>query len=281
MGRLDGKITIVTGATSGIGRRTAEIFVKEGARVLATGRREKLGRTLEAALGKDKCLFYRADATSEADVKAMIDACRAKWGRLDCLFNNAGGPSPVGGIETVPVEGFDAAMATLVRSVMLGMKHAAPVMMKQGSGSIINNGSVAARRAGYSTSMVYGAAKAAVNHLTVCVAMQLGEKNVRVNSISPGGIATGIFAKALGLPPDKADTYADAMKVGMAKNQPIPRAGLTDDIAHAAVFLASDESSFINGHDLVVDGGLVGGRLWTPHQEGVKAMRQAFGVDEA
>lgn len=281
MGRLDGKITIVTGATSGIGRRTAEIFVKEGARVLATGRREKLGRTLEAALGKDKCLFYRADATSEADVKAMIDACLAKWGRLDCLFNNAGGPSPVGGIETVPVDGFDAAMATLVRSVMLGMKHAAPVMMKQGSGSIINNGSVAARRAGYSTSMVYGAAKAAVNHLTVCVAMQLGEKNVRVNSISPGSIATGIFAKALGLPPDKADGYADAMKAGMAKNQPIPRAGLTDDIAHAAVFLASDESSFINGHDLVVDGGLVGGRLWTPHQEGVKAMRQAFGVDEA
>ena len=281
MGRLDGKITIVTGATSGIGRRTAEIFVKEGAKVVATGRREEHGRTLEAALGKDKCLFIRADATQESDVEAMIDACLAKWGRLDCLFNNAGGPSPVGGIETVPVEGFDAAMATLVRSVMLGMKHAAPVMMKQGSGSIINNGSVAARRAGYSTSMVYGAAKAAVNHLTVCVAMQLGEKNVRVNSISPGGIATGIFAKALGLPPDKADGYADAMKAGMAKNQPIPRAGLTDDIAHAAVFLASDESSFINGHDLVVDGGLVGGRLWTPHQEGVKAMRQAFGVDEA
>ena len=249
MGRLDGKITIVTGATSGIGRRTAEIFVKEGAKVVATGRREEHGRTLEAALGKDKCLFIRADATQESDVEAMIDACLAKWGRLDCLFNNAGGPSPVGGIETVPVEGFDAAMATLVRSVMLGMKHAAPVMMKQGSGSIINNGSVAARRAGYSTSMIYGAAKAAVNHLTVGVAMQLGG-------------------------------YAEAMKAGMAKNQPIPRAGITDDIAHAAVFLASDESSFINGHDLVVDGGLVGGRLWTPHQEGVKAMRQAFGVDE-
>jgi NAD(P)-dependent dehydrogenase (short-subunit alcohol dehydrogenase family) len=152
-------------------------------------------------------------------------------------------------------------------------------MMKQGSGSIINNGSVAARRAGYSTSMIYGAAKAAVNHLTVCTAMQLGEKNVRVNSISPGGIATGIFAKALGLPPDQADGYAEAMKSSMAKNQPIPRAGSTDDIARAAVFLASDESTFINGHDLVVDGGLVGGRMWTPHQAGVKAMRQAFGVD--
>jgi NAD(P)-dependent dehydrogenase (short-subunit alcohol dehydrogenase family) len=281
MGRLDRKIAIVTGATSGIGRRTAEVFVQEGAKVLATGRREELGRSLEQALGKESCLFFKADATKEADVEAMVGACLSKWGRLDCLFNNAGGPAPVGGIETIPVEGFDAAMATLVRSVMLGMKHAAPIMMRQGGGSIINNGSVAARRAGYSTSMIYGAAKAAVVHLTVCAAMQLGEKNVRCNSISPGGIATGIFAKALGLPPDKADTYAESMKAGMAKNQPIPRAGSPDDIAHAALFLASDESTFINGHDLVVDGGLVGGRHWGPHQEGVKAMRQAFGVDAA
>ena len=128
--------------------------------------------------------------------------------------------------------------------------------------------------------MIYGAAKAAVNHLTVCAAMQLGEKGVRCNSISPGGIATGIFAKALGLPPDKADAFAETMKTFMGKMQPIPRAGSVDDIANAAVFLASDESSFINGHDLVVDGGVVGGRLWTPHQEGVKAMRKAFGVDE-
>ena len=148
MGRLDGKITIVTGATSGIGRRTVELFVREGAKVVATGRREELGRTLEASLGKDNCLFVTADATNEADVKRMFDACLTKWGRVDCLFNNAGGPAPVGGIETVPVEGFDAAMATLVRSVMLGMKHAASLMMKQGSGSIINNGSVAARAGG-------------------------------------------------------------------------------------------------------------------------------------
>ena len=182
----------------------------------------------------------------------------------------------MGGIETIPLESFDAAMATLVRSVMLSMKHAAPTLMKQGSGSIINNGSGTGRRAGYSTSMVYSAAKAAVIHLTVCAAMQLGEKGVRCNSISPGGVATGIFAKAFGLPPDKADTYAESMKARMARNQPIPRAGLTDDIARAAVFLASDDSTFINGHDLVVDGGVIGGRLWGPHQEGVQAMREAF-----
>jgi NAD(P)-dependent dehydrogenase (short-subunit alcohol dehydrogenase family) len=280
MGKLDGKVAIVTGATSGIGRRTAEIFVREGARVVATGRREELGKTLAASLGADKCLFVKADATREADVKAVFDACLAKWGRLDCLFNNAGGPAPVGGIETIPVEGFDAAMATLVRSVMLGMKHAAPILMKQGSGSIINNGSIAGRRAGYSTSMIYGAAKAAVNHLTVCAAMQLGEKNVRCNSISPGGIATGIFAKALGVEANKADSYAEDAKKMMATMQPIPRGGTTDDIANAAVFLASDDSTFINGHDLVVDGGVVGGRMWTPHQQGVAAMRKAYGVSE-
>jgi len=276
MARLGGKIAIITGATSGIGRRTAEIFVAEGARVLAVGRRAELGAVLQQQLGSEHCLFLRADVTREADVEAMISACMARWGRIDCLFNNAGGPAPIGGIEGIPVEGFDAAMATLVRSVMLGMKHAAPVMIAQGGGSIINNGSVAAQRTGMSTSMIYSAAKAAVVHLTRCVAMQLGEKHVRVNSISPGGIATGIFAKALGLADDKADATAETMKKRFAANQPIPRSGLTDDIAQAAVFLACDDSSFINGHDLVVDGGLIGGRLWSPHQEGVRQMRAAL-----
>jgi len=278
MARLDGKICIVTGATSGIGRRTAEIFVAEGARVVAAGRRADLGAALEKELGAERLLFKRADVTQEAEFKALIDACLAKWGRVDCLFNNAGGPAPVGGIETIPVDGFDAAMASLVRSVMLGMKHVTPVMVKQGGGSIINNGSVAGRRAGMSSSMIYSAAKAAVNHLTVCVAMQLGEKNIRVNSISPGGIATGIFGKALGLSHEDAEKTAETMKGVFAANQPIPRAGLTDDIARAAVFLASDESSFVNGHDLVVDGGLFGGRMWTPHQQGLNALRKAFGV---
>jgi len=279
MARLEGKVCIVTGATSGIGRRTAEIFVAEGARVVAAGRRADLGEALQKELGAERLLFQRTDVTQEAEFKALIEACVAKWGRVDCLFNNAGGPAPVGGIETIPVDGFDAAMASLIRSVMLGMKHVTPVMVKQGGGSIINNGSVAARRAGMSSSMIYSAAKAAVNHLTVCVAMQLGEKNIRVNSISPGAIATGIFGKALGLSPEEAEKTAETMKGVFAANQPIPRSGLPDDIAQAAVFLASNESSFINGHDLVVDGGLVGGRMWTPHQQGLNALRKAFGVE--
>ena len=276
---LKGKVAIITGATSGIGRRSVERFVEEGARVMCCGRRAELGATLEAALGKDKCRFVRADVTQEADMEALIAACLKAWGRIDCLFNNAGGPAPQGGIEATPVAGFDAAMATLVRSVMLGMKHVAPVMIKQRSGSIINNGSVAAVRAGLSSSMTYSAAKAAVVHLSNCVAMQLGEQNVRVNCISPGGIATGIFGKAFGLSPEAAEKSVEAIKAGLSKLQPVPRAGLTDDIANAAVFLASDQSSFVNGHNLVVDGGLVGGRMWTAQQAGLAGMKQAFGID--
>ena len=279
MGALGGKIAIITGATSGIGRRTAERFVEEGAKVVFCGRREALGASLEKALGRERARFVRADVTQEADMVRVVETCAKEFGRVDCLFNNAGGPSPTGGIETVPVEGFDAAMATLVRSVMLGMKHVAPLMAKQGSGSIINNGSVAGVRAGLSTSLIYSAAKAAVVHLSTCVAMQLGESGVRVNCISPGGIATGIFGKALGLPTEAAEKSAEAVKAGLARLQPIPRAGLTEDIANAAVFLASDAASFINGHNLVVDGGLVGGRQWSVAQQSFKGMKQAFGLE--
>lgn len=275
MGRLDGKVAVITGATSGIGWRTAEVFVAEGARIVVAGRRTAEGEALAAQLGSS-CVFKQTDVTDEAQVKALIGTALDQFGRLDCLFNNAGGPAQTGGIEGLEVDRFDAAMATLVRSVMLGMKHAAPAMKKQGAGSIINNGSIAGRLAGFSSSLVYGAAKAAVNHLTKCVAMELGESGIRVNSISPGAIATGIFGKALGLTTDAAEKTAATMREIYKTAQPIQRAGIPDDIAQAAVFLASDESTFINGHDLVVDGGITGGRNWTAQQQGYVALRKAF-----
>ncbi|MCD0417258.1 glucose 1-dehydrogenase [Rhodopseudomonas palustris] len=275
MGRLDGKVAVITGATSGIGWRTAEVFVAEGARIVVAGRRVAEGEALAAQLGSS-CVFKQTDVTDEAQVKALIGTALDSFGRLDCLFNNAGGPAQTGGIEGLEVDRFDAAMATLVRSVMLGMKHAAPAMKKQGAGSIINNGSIAGRLAGFSSSLVYGAAKAAVNHLTKCVAMELGESGIRVNSISPGAIATGIFGKALGLTTDAAEKTAATMREIYKTAQPIQRAGIPDDIAQAAVFLASDESTFINGHDLVVDGGITGGRNWTAQQQGYVALRKAF-----
>jgi len=195
-------------------------------------------------------------------VKAMIDHALARFGRLDCLLNNAGNPGRMTGIADLDVEHFDEIMAVHVRGVMLGMKHAAPVMVRQGAGSIINTGSVAGLRAGLS-SHSYSAAKAAVIHLTRCVAVELGEHGVRVNSISPGAIVTGIFAKGAGVSGAAADQATDSLKASFARLQPIPRAGLPDDIAHAALFLASDASSFINGHDLVVDGGAVAGQKWS------------------
>ena len=275
MGRLNGKVAVITGATSGIGLRTAEIFVDQGAKIVIAGRRVPEGEALAKKLGSN-CIFRQTDVTEEDQMRALIALAVEKFGKIDCLFNNAGGPAQTGGIEGLDVARFDAAMATLLRSVMLGMKHAAPYMKKQGSGSIINNGSIAGRLAGFSSSVVYGAAKAAVIHLTKCVAMELGESNVRVNSISLGAIATGIFGKALGLPTDAAEKTPAVMREVYKTAQPIPRAGIPDDIAHAAVFLANDESSFVNGHDLVVDGAMTGGRNWSQQQQGYVAMRQAF-----
>jgi len=276
-GRLEGKVAIVTGGTSGIGKRTVELFAEEGASVVIAARREKEGNAIAKGLGP-KVSFIRTDVSQEADVRAMIDHALKKFGRLDCLFNNAGCPAPVGEIAGIPLDGYERAMSVLVRGVFLGIKHAAPVMKAQGSGSIINNGSVAGMAAGWSSSTIYSAAKAAVIHLTRCVAMELGESNVRVNSISPGFIATGIFGKALGLSTEAAEKTPEVIKTAAAQAQPIRRAGLPDDIARAALFLASDESTFVNGHNLVVDGGLTGGRHWTPHQEALKQMRGALGA---
>src|SRR6202162_3029133 len=275
MGRLSGKVAVITGATSGIGLRTAEVFVAEGAKIVIAGRRAPEGEALAEKLGAN-CIFRQTDVTVEDQMRALIGAAVERFGRIDCLFNNAGGPAQTGGIEGLEGARFDAAMATLVRSVMLGMKHAAPHMRKQGSGSIINNGSIAGRLAGYSTSVVYGAAKAAVIHLTKCVAMELGGVGIRVNSISPGVIATGIFGKALGLSVEAAEKTPELMHGVYKSAQPIQRAWLPEDIAHAAVFLASDESTFINGHDLVVDGAITGGRNWSQPQQGDVAPRKAF-----
>jgi NAD(P)-dependent dehydrogenase (short-subunit alcohol dehydrogenase family) len=278
MERLNGKVAVITGATSGIGLRTAEVFVAEGAKIVIAGRRAAEGEALARKLGAN-CIFLKTDVTVEAQMRALIGTAVEKFGRIDCLFNNAGGPAQTGGIEGLDVDRFDAAIGNLLRSVMLGMKHAAPHMKKQGSGSIINNGSIAGRLAGFSSSMIYSAAKAAVIHLTKCVAMELGEAGVRVNSISPGAIATGIIGKALGLSVEAAEQTSATMREVYKTAQPIPRAGLPDDIAHAAVFLASDESTFINGHDLVVDGAITGGRNWSQQQQGYVGLRKAFGLN--
>jgi NAD(P)-dependent dehydrogenase (short-subunit alcohol dehydrogenase family) len=255
MGQLDGKVAIVTGATSGIGERIAESFVGEGARVIAAGRREPEGRALEARCGP-ALSFVRTDVTDEASVKAMVDHAVTRFGRLDCLVNNAGSGSPMVSITEVTGEHFSSVFDTNVRGAMFGMKHAARIMTAQRSGSIITIASAAGLRAGIS-GHIYSASKASVIHLSRSVASEISSKGVRVNTISPGGILTGIFAKTAGLEGTKADRVLDAISDLFVKVQPVPRPGVTNDIAQAAVFLASDAASFITGQDLAVDGGLV------------------------
>jgi len=253
MGALSGKVAIVTGATSGIGERIAEVFVEEGAKVVAAARREAEGAALAERLGLH---FVRADLASEDDVKAVVAAAVDRFGRIDCLVNNAASPQPIVGVAESDMAVYDAVMAVNVRGVLAAMKHVAPVMVAQKSGSIVNIASIAGHRGGVS-GHVYSASKGAVLALTRSVAMELGEHGVRVNSLSPGAIVTGIFAKGAGVEGAKADRLTGVVKELFAHLQPIPRAGLPEDIARAAVFLASDGASFVNGQDLVIDGGMI------------------------
>jgi NAD(P)-dependent dehydrogenase (short-subunit alcohol dehydrogenase family) len=251
MGALEGKVAIITGGTSGIGEKIVEIFVAEGSNVVMGARREDEGRALEKRLG---VRFIRTDVAIEADIKAMVDRTIKWFGRLDCLVNNAGIPSPMVSFTEIDVAALDQVFAVNVRGVVLGIKHAAPVMMFQGSGSIVNIGSVAGLRGGLSAH-IYSASKGAVQALTRSAASELGEKGIRVNCISPGAIVTGIFGKNAGLEGSKADQVANVLKERFATIQPIPRAGVPEDIARAAVFLASDGSGFVNGQDIVIHGG--------------------------
>jgi NAD(P)-dependent dehydrogenase (short-subunit alcohol dehydrogenase family) len=266
----------VTGGTSGIGRSIVERFVEEGAHVIFSGRRAQLGAEVTNATG---AAFVEADAAREEDAARTVAAALQAHGRLDILVNNAGMGSPYARVEKLVLDEFDRMIAVHVRGALAHMKYAAPAMRRQKSGSIINMASVGAHRAGYG-SIFYGAAKAALLHLTTYAAVELGEDNVRANSISPGGIATGIFGKALGLESNAAEASAERVETALTSFQPIPRAGLAEDVAAAAVFLASDESSFINGEDIVVDGGLIRGRRPAEVRAHGLGIKQAIGRNE-
>lgn len=270
-GRLDGKIAIITGATSGMGLRTAELYAQEGAKVVLSGRRTDLGEAEAARIGK-AAEFVRCDVTDEAEVRALIEGTAERHGRLDILFNNAGGPAALGRVQDIDLGDLDRAYNVLLRSVFACTKYAAPIMRRQQAGSIINNGSVAGYRAGFSSSMVYSLFKGAVVHFTKLAALELGEDFVRVNSISPGPIATDIFAKFAGMDDDASEGSAEKVKERLAKATPIPRPGLVDDVAWAAVYLGADESSYINAQDILVDGGMIWGRRFSESDAGRQAM---------
>lgn len=277
MADLDGKVAIVTGGASGIGEATARLFVAEGARVVIADMQRSRGEALANELG-DSALFQFVEVRQEDHVKAAVAVAVDTWGRLDCMFNNAGFGGALGPIEDTPVEEFDMTMDVLVRGVFLGMKHAIPVMKAQGAGSIINTGSIAGVTAGRGP-IVYSAAKAAVIHLSKLGAMQLGADNIRVNAICPGYIATPLSANTVGKPDSLIDERVDEY----ASRQPIPRVGRPEDIAHMALYLASDKSSFVTGQAIVIDGGVTSGVNWAEQRPAYRVHRpiRVYNPDDA
>ena len=253
-GRVSGQVAVVTGAASGLGEATARLMHAEGASVILTDIQDDRGQRVAAELG-ERCRYLHCDVTSESDVAGAVDTAVREFGRLDCMFNNAGIIGAHGGIDEIPLEEYEFTMAVLLRSVFLGMKHAARVMKPQHSGVILNTTSIGGLQGGLGPH-VYGAAKGAVIALTKNVAAELGAWSIRVNAIAPGKILTPMNAANLTGDPDAMDEAREAF----ATRTPLRgRIGVAEDIAHAALWLASDDAGFVSGHTLVVDGGLTTG----------------------
>jgi NAD(P)-dependent dehydrogenase (short-subunit alcohol dehydrogenase family) len=257
MGRLEGKVATITGGASGIGAGTVRRFVEEGAKVLIADLDQAKGDALAAELGAGAA-FLRTDVSKEEDIAAMVAETVDRFGRIDVLFNNAGFGGALGPIESTTIADYDLTMDVLLKSVFLGMKHVAPLMKAQGSGSIISTASVAGIRAGYAPHL-YSVAKCAVIHLTKTVALELGEHGVRVNAICPGFIATPL---AVGRP-DADESQIDQLRASGASSQVLGRVGEPLDIANMALFLASDDSEWITAREFVVDGGFEAGPPWS------------------
>ncbi|MFZ3033640.1 MAG: glucose 1-dehydrogenase [Parvibaculum sp.] len=259
-GRLEGKVAIITGGTSGIGRGTVDLFLAEGAKVVAGDLQDHKGEAMEREFGDANFSYCRANVAHEDEVKNLVDHTIKKFGRLDVMFNNAGMGGVGGELHEIDMQGFDETVGVLLKGVVLGYKYAVPHMREQKSGSIISTASVAGLQAGYGP-LVYSACKAAVHHFSRCAALQLAPDFVRSNAICPGGIATSIFGAALGT--QVADQLAVVMQEHLAKIQPTPRSGMPNDIAEMALFLASDASTFVTGQTIAVDGGLTAGPMNT------------------
>ena len=252
--RMEGKVAIVTGGNSGIGAAMVKMFVEEGGRVMIAARGEEAGQALAEKLG-ESAAFIRTDVTIEENVKAMVDATVKRWGRLDCLCNNACQGMPRVAFEDFDAKAFPSHMMLILGSVFLGMKYAVPIMKKQRSGSIINIASTAGVTFDGSGE-IYSAGKAGLIHVTKIWALQAAEYGVRVNCISPGGIITPIFWGGYQRKsPEENQLLTDRLTAHYAENTPIGRAGMPEDIAQAALFLASDDSSYVTGQNVVVEGG--------------------------
>lgn len=255
-GRLQGRVALITGGTSGIGAATAALFIQEGAQVVISGRSVEKGQALVAELG-NKARYFEADITDEEAIRDTVAFTCSEMGKLDILFNNAGGPvgAPIDALSQAHI---DYGVKLLFSSVVLGTRYAIEPMKASGGGCIINNSSIAGLRYRQGDPL-YSALKAGVTHYTRMAGIELGPFNIRVNSISPGAIATPIFwggsARANTLSDEDNARKMAKLEQNLAKSVPLGKTGEARDIAEAALYLASDAGRFVNCHDLVVDAG--------------------------
>lgn len=255
MGRLQDRVAVITGAASGIGEGIATRFAEEGARVVVADLDAAGGERVAKAVDG---LFVQCDVTREADLARAVESAVSEFAGLHCFVGNAGYGGVLGPITELDEEGFDRTVGVLLKGVAFGMKHACRVMQQRGGGSIISTSSVAGLMGGMGPH-IYSACKAGVIGITRSVALEQGPFGIRVNCINPGGIATPIFSKGLGVEndPEMSELVLQAVSTGVASQTPLGRIGTPADIAGAAVWLASDDSSYVTGQTIVVDGGLI------------------------
>ncbi|XP_010914852.1 short-chain dehydrogenase reductase 3b [Elaeis guineensis] len=247
--RLEGKVTIITGGASGIGEATARLFASQGALVIIADIQDELGRAVAASIGLDRCAYRHCDVRDEKQVEATVDFAVQTHGRLDVLFSNAGKMGPAGAFLEASLEEWDDIMAINARGVAATVKHAARAMVaRKTRGSIVCTGSVVASRGG-TRAAAYVASKHAVLGLVRAAAAELGEHGIRVNCVSPSAVATPLACALHGWSPSEVEEYGEALS--RLKGVVLK----ASHIAEAVLFLASDESEYITGLDLVVDGG--------------------------
>ncbi len=245
---MDTPVVLLTRGLTGIGRAAAVAFARKGAKVVVAGRREEAGNELVQKLHSlgSEAEFIHADVRKEDEVRALVEKTVARFGRLDVAVNNAGTEGQVGPITDQTAESYAATFDTNVLGIILSMKHEVRVMKKQGAGSIVNVSSTYGHQ-GAAGASVYVGSKHAVEGITKSVALEIAKAGLRVNSVAPGTTDTDMLTRFTGTPENKAALVAEV---------PMGRLGLTEEIANAIVFIASDEASYINGHVFNVDGGL-------------------------
>ena len=250
--KLKGKVAIITGAGSGLGRAAALLFAREGSKVLVAANRDRDGEETVRLIKESggDAIFTKVDVTRAADLQNAVKAAIGKYGKLDIMFNNAGTPGPGKTLADITEEEWHKVISVNLTGVFLGTKYAIPEMLKGGGGVIINTSSVAAVSPRRYTG-AYAAAKAAVIQLTKVTALEYARKNIRVNCILPGPIDTPFFSKVAGGDADKMAAF----KEKVLKEVPMGRFAQPEEIAQVALFLASDEASYITGASFAADGG--------------------------